>query len=180
MAEPEPIPDVFRSPGALAEREEGRKSRKGLWIVLILLIALGALGAGLYYTRNMVVNLWEGASEVYAWVGIDAEPVGAGLQLSNVRSDWLTDGGERRLVVSGEIANVSDKVRPVPMVRIEFRDADGEVVQTYVYPPDATELEPGGQLSFKAHVGEVVLMARRVDVQFTNELPEDMTDAGGG
>jgi len=97
-----------------------------------------------------------------------------------VSSDWQVDGDERRLEVSGSITNVSGKVRPVPMVRIEFRDAEGEVVQTYVYPPDATELEPGGALEFRAQVGEVVMTARRVDVEFTNDLPESMTGEDAG
>ncbi len=181
LPEEEPIPEVFTSRDVDDDDEDydigggSGSKRKVLVILLIVLVVLGGLGAGLYFLRNQIVGLMPSVASAYHMVGIEVEQLGGGLELIDVRNEFA-DQGQERLVVSGTIANVSDRVRPVPLLKIEFRDEDNEVVQNYIYPPEATELQPGERIEFKADVGEVVRTARRVDVTFTDEMPGE----GGG
>ena len=176
LPEEEPIPEVFTSRDVDDDDDDydvgggGGNKRKALVIVLIVLVVLGGFGAGLYFLRNQIVGLMPSVASAYHMVGIEVEQLGGGLELIDVRNEFA-DQGQERLVVSGTIANVSDSVRPVPLLKIEFRDEDNEVVQNYIYPPEATELQPGERIEFKADVGEVVRTARRVDVTFTDEMP---------
>lgn len=172
IPDPDPLPEVFTA-ADLALEDEGSGRRKGVWVAVISVLVLAALGAGLFFGRTMIVSLWPAAAPLYAMVGIEAERLGAGLDLLDLRNEWATAGGQKELVVSGVIANVSDQERPVPMLRIELRDNRDEVVQVYVYPPEKTRLEPGERLNFKAHVGEVMMTARRTHMLWTEELPPE-------
>lgn len=170
IPDPEPLPEVFTATERV-DFEEADGGRKGLWGAVIGLVVLAVLGAGLYFARANVMALWPATESVYAMVGI--ERLGAGLELIDVRNEWANEGEQKDLVVTGAIANTSDRDRSVPMLRIELRDGRDEVVQVYVYPPEKTRLAAGERLTFRAHVGEVMKTARRTHVMWTEELPPD-------
>jgi len=174
IPDPEPLPEVFTATERVDFEETGG-GRKGLWRALIALFALVALGAGLYFARANVMAFWPATESVYAMVGL--ERLGAGLELIDVRNEWANEGEQKDLVVTGAIANTSDRDRSVPMLRIELRDGRDEVVQVYVHPPEKTRLAAGERLTFRAHVGEVMKTARRTHVMWTEELPPDAANA---
>lgn len=176
IPDPEPIPGVFTATDATRDDEEGG-GRKGLWITLIAVVLLAGVGSWLFMSKKTVVIYWPGAASIYSMLGIDAQRLGGGLELVDLRNEWVTQGGQKDLVVSGVIANVSKQEQSIPMLRIEMRDAHDAVVQVYVYPPEKSRLSAGDRLDFKAHVGEVMAMARRVHVLWTDEMPPEKEKA---
>ena len=145
---PEPMPDASTSP-------ESEDMRRGLWVVLGLVLFLVVSGAGLFFGRSY----------------FEGDHLGAGLKLINIRNEWVGSGGKKELVVSGVISNVSKAERAVPMIKIELRDAQDVIVQEHVQSPDKAKLPAGEQFDFKAQVGEVALTARRVHVLFSEDMP---------
>lgn len=174
IPDPEPLPEVFTAADR-DEIEESRGGHKGLWGTLAVLVLLAVAGTGLFFGRAIVMARWPATEPLYAMVGI--ERLGAGLQLVDIRNEWLNAKDQNDLVVHGIIANSSDRERSVPMLRIELRDVRDEVVQVYVYPPEKTRLAPGERLNFKVHVGEVLRTAKRTHIIWTDELPPETEKA---
>lgn len=174
IPDPEPLPEVFTA----ADRDEIEDSgggHKALWGILVVLVLLAVVGTGLFFGRGIVIVRWPSTEQLYSMVGI--ERLGAGLQLVDMRNEWLNAKDRNDLVVHGVIANNSDRERSVPMLRIELRDVRDEVVQVYVYPPEKTSLVPGERLNFKVHVGEVLRTAKRTHIIWTDELPPETEKA---
>ncbi|MFX8327797.1 hypothetical protein ABTL71_19235, partial [Acinetobacter baumannii] len=63
------------------------------------------------------VDLWPGAADLYEAVGLPVEVLGAGLRLQNVKSQQQADEGVPVLFLEGQVANISDRSRPVPPLR---------------------------------------------------------------
>lgn len=57
-------------------------------------------------------------------------------------------GGRVKFIVAGSIENHGSKPRYIPIVRVEIKDADGEVIWGQKYPVEET-LEPGGVYPFR-------------------------------
>jgi hypothetical protein len=174
IPDPEPLPQVFTAADRV-DADEPAGGHKGVWGVVAGLVVVAALAAGLFFLRTTVMALWPATEPLYAMVGI--EKLGAGLELVDLRNEWVNGTERSDLVVHGIIANASDRERSVPMLRIELRDGRDTIVQVYVYPPEKTRLAVGERLNFKAHVGEVLKTARRTHIVWTEELPADADKA---
>lgn len=140
---PQPIPDVFSSqPGT-------RKGTGALWFLLILLL-LGAGAGAAYYFQDKVVDLWPPAHELFSQAGLRRERPGAGLELRNAGTpERFVQNDIEVLIVRGIIANVSDRERPVPTMKLVLLDRDKAVVQEKQAQPPVTALDPGGTAGFR-------------------------------
>lgn len=118
------------------------------WAVLVLIV--GGLVAAGYYGRNQVVAIWPPTARLYTMVGIPVEPLGAGLQLQNVRSEQKVEDGATVLVVEGQVVNVSDRIRDVPPLRAISRGPDHRPVQSWLISVTPERLLPGESAAFQA------------------------------
>ncbi|MBP2292577.1 DUF3426 domain-containing protein [Azospirillum rugosum] len=110
----------------------------GLFVAVVL-----ALAGGGYAARDQIVRLWPPAALLYETVGLRVEPPGTGLQLQNLRSEQKVEGGAPVLVVDGQIVNVSDTVRPVPVVRVTSLGEDRKPVRSWTVEASPAQLLPG-------------------------------------
>ncbi|MGE5546694.1 MAG: DUF3426 domain-containing protein [Solirubrobacterales bacterium] len=140
---PEPIPSVFAAP-------EAKKGGTGaLWLVVLLLVLAG-LGGGAYYFQDRVVELWPPAHDLLTDVGLRREKAGAGLELRPAGTpERFVHNDNEVLIVRGVIANVSDRQRPVPTMKLVLLDANKAVVQEKTAPPPVTVLDPSGTAGFR-------------------------------
>lgn len=142
-SEPEPIPDVFADP------PKTKKGTGGLWLLLVVLLLAVAAGAA-YQFQEKVVDLWPGADTVFTQLGIRVERPGTGLELKNAGTpERLVQNDSEILIVRGIIANVSDRERPVPTMKLVLLDKDRKVVQEKQSAPPVTSLDPGGTAGFR-------------------------------
>jgi Protein of unknown function (DUF3426). len=141
--EPKPIPEVFASP------PRTRKGTGGLWLLLLALL-LAAAGGGAYQFQDKVVGLWPPAHQILTDMGLRVERPGAGLELKNAGTpERLVQNDSEILIVRGIIANVSDRERPVPTMKLVLLDKDRVVVQEKLSQPPVTALDPGGTAGFR-------------------------------
>ncbi len=110
----------------------------GLFAAVVLALAGGAVAA-----RDQIVRLWPPAALLYDTVGLRVEPPGTGLQLQNLRSEQKVEGGAPVLVVDGQIVNVSDTVRPVPVVRVTSLGEDRKPIKSWTVEASPAQLLPG-------------------------------------
>ena len=125
------------------------------------------LGAGAFFGRSFIVDLWPGAADIYSMVGLGGEELGAGLDIRDVKSSRKVEGGVDVLVVRGVVANVTEEDRMVPMIRIALYDSAGEEVQHVIAPPLKNRLQPGATIGFSAKLPEPSALARRLEVTFS-------------
>lgn len=141
--EPKPIPEVFASP------PKTKKGTGGLWLLLLVLL-LAAAGGAAYQFQDKVVDLWPPAHQILTDMGLRVERPGAGLELKNAGTpERLVQNDSEILIVRGIIANVSDRERPVPTMKLVLLDKDRAVVQEKLSQPPVTALDPGGTAGFR-------------------------------
>ena len=167
IPDPEPIPQVFSSAGDVPTGGKGMdKGGKGKIIGIAAAVVI-ALGAGAFFGRSLIIDLWPGATEIYSMVGLGGDELGAGLDIRDVKSSREVEGGVDVLVVRGLVANISEEDRMVPMIRVALYDGAGEEVQHVIAPPLKNRLQPGATIGFSAKLPEPSALARRLEVTFS-------------
>ncbi|MBI2235728.1 MAG: zinc-ribbon domain-containing protein [Magnetospirillum sp.] len=141
---PQPVPEVFAQPA-----DGGKKGTAGLWILLFLLL-VGGLGGAAFYFQDKLVEAVPEAGEILSQAGLRREKPGAGLQLRSAGTpERFVHNETEVLIVRGVIANITDRARPVPTMKLVLVNKDKQVVQEKVTQPPVTALEPQGTASFK-------------------------------
>jgi predicted Zn finger-like uncharacterized protein len=120
----------------------------GRWLGLVG--ALAAVGGFVLGGRTEIVTLWPPAARLYDALGIPVEPIGAGLQLQNVKSEQRTEDGAVALVVEGQILNVSTIDREVPPVLAVSIGPDHKPVHKWQIPVTQSHLAPGAIATFRS------------------------------
>jgi predicted Zn finger-like uncharacterized protein len=132
------------------------------WLLLAVLLAL-AIVAGLMLARGAVVAIWPPAARLYALVGAQSEPLGAGLKIDKLTPTRTSDG----LIIEGDITNTGKTVRDVPRLRVALRDGGEKEVQFKVIDPPQPRLSPGAVVHFKTPFEHPYDVATGVVVTFT-------------
>lgn len=165
---PHPIPDVFSS------RPSEKKGTGALWFLVFVLLLGGTGGAGYYY-QDKVVEFWPPAHDIMADLGLRREKPGAGLELRNAGTpERFVHNDTEVLIVRGIIANVSDRERMVPTMRLILLDKDKAVIQEKLAQPPVTTLEPTGTAGFRIILERPDPNAVEVNVLFvdSSETPQ--------
>ena len=168
IPEPEPIPAVF-SPDEEDPMvdDDLKKGGKGKVIGIAAAVVVIALGAGVFFGRSFIVDLWPGAADIYSMAGLGSEELGAGLDIRDVKSSREVEAGVDVLIVRGVVANVTEEDRMVPMIRVALYDSAGQEVQHVIAPPLKNRLQPGASIGFSAKLPEPSALARRLEVTFS-------------
>jgi predicted Zn finger-like uncharacterized protein len=146
------------------------RKRGGGWIAAVAwIVVLGILGAaagGAFALKDKVVEKWPAAARIYALIGLAPDPLGYGLELRNVKSNEVKVGEDRILEIEGEIANVSGKVRDIPMLKGTLFDAKNGELQNWTFPAPEARLLPGERKVFKTQVRNPKPEATRLTIVF--------------
>jgi predicted Zn finger-like uncharacterized protein len=158
-----PPPD--RRPKAPPPRKRsGGRVAAVAWIVVLGI--LGAAVGGAIAMKDKVIEKWPMAERIYTLIGLGADPIGHGLELRNVKSNETKSGDERVLAIEGEIANISGKVRDIPMLKGTLFDAKNAELQTWTFPAPENRLLPGEKAIFKTEVRNPKPEATRLTIVF--------------
>jgi len=163
-ASPEPIPDVFASPPP--KPKPRRKGGAGLW-VLVIMILLAAAGFGLYQLQEFVVDLIPGSAQVYEELGLRSEVVGAGLIFRNYSSERMVQENSEVLVVRGVIANSTDAIKEIPLLRLALYN-DKTLLQKKIISPPQQALDARGSVGFRITLEQPDPSANRFEVTFAS------------
>lgn len=134
--DPDRLPDPPPIPQQLIHNDDepAPKKKKGLigWIILILVLA--GIGAGGYFAKDFLVNLWPPIAKVYNMVGLGVPHVGEGLDIQELPPTREQEDGVDVLIVRAKIVNISDQDRELPYLLIELLDPLDRVVQRQKMP----------------------------------------------
>ncbi|WP_085616970.1 DUF3426 domain-containing protein [Thalassospira alkalitolerans] len=163
MPDPPPIPQqlIRNNPKPPA------KSKKGVigWILFFLI--LGGIGAGGYFAKDILINLWPPIAKVYDMVGFDVPHVGDGLDIRELPPTREEEDGVDVLVVRAEIVNISETDRVLPYLLIELLDPLDRVVQRKKVPLifDESAVQSGGDMPMEAQmlpVGQTMTVETKI------------------
>jgi hypothetical protein len=152
------------SPRGPSFRRRRRRWGAIRWLLLAALFAL-AIVAGLMLARSAVVAIWPPAAQLYALVGVQGEPLGAGLKLDKLTPTRTSDG----LIIEGDITNTGNTAREVPRLRVALRDGGEKEVQFKVIDPPQPRLSPGAVVHFKTPFEHPYDAATGVVVTFASQ-----------
>lgn len=156
--EPEEDPDELLNKRRARLAEAGvqprvvkpKKKRSWAWVGWLLLLGVvGGIGYGGYDRRIELVAFYPPLAKLYEHLGI---PVDAaqwiGLELHNLKSSTILDGGQTKIAVSGEVVNVGEGERVLPPLRIAMRGAGGSDLGALLVKMEQPTIEAGEKLSF--------------------------------
>ena len=132
-----------------------RRRGGGAWIGWILFIAViaGLVAAAWHFRAEIVAEVPETA-KIYRALNIPVATQAAGLEISGVTSVRRTVGGERRMVVSGSVINVSEDAQEIPMLRAVISDGAGQEILSWEFVPASRHLEPGAVATFETSTSD--------------------------
>lgn len=143
------------------------KKKKGIvgWIIFLLL--LGGIGAGGYFAKDQIIELWPPIAKVYDMVGLDVPHVGEGLDIRELPPTREEEDGVDVLVVRAEIVNIVEEPRPLPYLLIELLDPLDRVVQRKKVPLiyDESLVSTGAEMPMQQQmlpVGESLTVETRI------------------
>ena len=119
-----------------------------------------------YLGRGSIVARWPSLGPAYAALGLEAEPLGAGLELRGINSALIPAAGKLSLVVAGEVANVSTIPRSVPPLTIHLRDGANKVLSSWTIAPRPGKLLPGASMPFQTSMASPPASASSAVVTF--------------
>jgi predicted Zn finger-like uncharacterized protein len=134
------------------------------WAAFALAIIL--FGTVVVLGRSSIVARWPELDGLYAAVGLQAETLGAGLELRGINSAIIPAEGKLSLVVAGEVANVSSIPRAVPPLTIHLRDGANKVIATWQISPRPGKLPPGESMPFQTSMASPPATASSAVVTF--------------
>ena len=127
----------------------------------VLVALLGYLG------RESIVARWPYLAPAYAMIGLQAEPLGAGLELRGINSALVPAAtGKLSLVVAGEVANISAIPRSVPPLTIHLRDSSNKILSSWTIAPRPGKLLPGATMPFQTSMASPPTAASSAVVTF--------------
>jgi predicted Zn finger-like uncharacterized protein len=124
------------------------------WLGWLLLLALlgGVVGGG-YEKRIELVAFYPPLSKLYEQLGIPVEAAQwLGLELHNLKSATVLEGGTTKVTVSGDVVNVSGTERMLPAVRIAMRGANGQDLGAFTIKLEQNSIEADEKLSFNVQL----------------------------
>ena len=160
-----PGPDVRG--GLPARIEPRRKGRRTLLRWLAPALVLGVLAVGLF-ERKAIMAEWPRSEAIYTALGFHRPPLGAGLALRISEAQQEVVDGRTVLIVTGEITNVTDRIRDVPPLRAALPgpDGTGERRTWPVFSAERNRLPPGGKSTFRTVLDGPIGNAAKVTVTF--------------
>jgi hypothetical protein len=159
--EPEPEPKTVREKPPRVRASA--MSRAAVWIAFVLLV--GAILGGAYQFRQTVVDEWPAASGIYEAVGIPVVPppgYSFNIARDKLQLEFQGDGVGRRLVVRGEIKNISSRPRPAPRIMVFLQNDANKELKRHDFPVGTDTVAPGETAKFATRIDNPPVAATKI------------------
>ena len=138
-----------------------------------VLIGWGALAASVLFVvagatlfRVPIVKALPGMAGLYDKVGL---PVNVrGLEFAGLNHQWMNKNGRAKLIVRGEILNITDEPMPVPQILFSMIDKSGLEFFQWTERAGPTTLQPKARARFRASIPAPADRVRQLKIRFAN------------
>ncbi len=111
------------------------------WLIVVFGVAYGV-----FFYRDEIVKVAPKAADVYAVIGIEANPYG--LAIENVRHRLAMSTGGPTIEITGNLRNETDGAVAAPLLQAEALGARGELLARWTFAADQAEVGPGEMADF--------------------------------
>lgn len=145
-----PIPPSLTLHTEFREKADKKKARRNLfgvsmiWGVTFSIFAISVLAG--YVLRAQIVEKFPGTLAIYKSIGINIPT--AGLEFYAVEWRYVQNEGEQVFFIDGKIKNIDVKPRNVSLIKLSLKNANGEVLTSWVVEPALQILQPGKSIEF--------------------------------
>ena len=151
--------------GSKVDRRGGAANIFG-WIILVTLIV--SLCFSGYFYREEVVNYWPPAGKLFRVFGLEIKRATIGLEITNIVHEGKLDGGQRVLLITGDILNSGTRAQEVPPIRIAVRDKQGRELMHAMGKAKKKQLKPGGVTNFSSIIMNPPSEGQKFSVTFVS------------
>ena len=168
--EPE-ISSTLEPHTAIRDKAERKKVRRRLfgvgmiWGMTLLTLALAALVAWLF--RAQIVEKFPSTRPLYQSIGVEASETG--LKIHNVRTEYGDNEGTPVLIVNGVVENYDLKARDLPMIQMNFKNDNDEILASWVIEPSKSMLAKGESIDFSSQYPNPPIDATKLIPVFVDE-----------
>jgi Protein of unknown function (DUF3426) len=158
-----PEPEPKRLPKRPPRRRASAMSRAAVWIAFVLLV--GVILAGAYQYRQVVVDEWPAATRIYETVGIPVVPppgYSFNIARDKLQLEFQGDGVGRRLVVRGEIKNISSRPRPAPRIMVFLQNDANKELKRQDFAVGTDTVAPGESAKFMTRIDNPPVAATKI------------------
>jgi hypothetical protein len=162
-----PKPSTLKAPA-----KPKKRSTLGLWLLMILFLLVVAGGLG-YWRQDTLVAWWPPLEQYVIDAHLRHEKFDAGLEMRSAGVPERTIVNDVNiLIMRGIVANISDRPRAIPMLKLMVYDKADKLLQEKLDPPPVPSLDPGGTASFKIVLERPDPEALKIQVVFVERPPE--------
>jgi predicted Zn finger-like uncharacterized protein len=149
---------------ARRSRKAGKRRRGRRIPPSLIIVALGALAAGLLGLRREVVHYAPQMASFYSAIGL---PVNLrGLAFTDLKIGNEFHDGVPILVVEGVIVSMTSKTADLPRLRFALRNPSGAEIYAWTAPPSQPTLGPFEALPFRSRLASPPAEGHDVQVRF--------------
>lgn len=152
-SEAQPIPEPEMEPAAqlVATRPATRPNRQpNAWMGwMAFASAFVAVVAGAVLLADYIVDIWPPAKRLYAMVDLPLASPADGLEIRDIRARYEASPGGPRLIIEGDIVNLSTDVKAVPLLRVALHDEKKEVLTDWVFAATDVNMIPNEIVTFR-------------------------------
>jgi hypothetical protein len=112
-----------------------------------------------------VVDEWPAASGIYETVGIPVVPppgYSFNIARDKLQLEFQGDGVGRRLVVRGEIKNISNRPRPAPRIMVFLQNDANKELKRHDFPVGTDTVAPGESAKFITRIDNPPVAATKI------------------
>lgn len=180
--EPPPIPDESAFRPTKVKGASKLRSPLKAWIALGVIVA--GICAGLFFGRVPLVTAYPPAAKLFMMVGLKVDILGHGLVLKAPKAKMVVSGGNRQLIIEGEIENTLDDTVEIPMLKGSLRNTQGIDIHVWGFKAGEDRILPGETLKYKTEVTNPPRGATELHVTFAKQdeikkAEEDLTEGAG-
>lgn len=157
-------------PRSSDEPTSGKLSRfNRIWKSPFTVTVIG--GAALYFSvvnPEFVARILPPAAVVFDAVNISVNPAKA--QLRNIQARRVVENGEERLVVEGDISNISRNVNKLRDLKLSLLGENGQAIYMWVAKLPSSEIAGRSSMNFRTTLSAPPPGNFKVSVEFIRDL----------
>lgn len=136
-----------------------------IWFVTLAILGLAALFA--YLFRAPIVNKFPAAHSIYDAFNIEA--TADGLRIYRTQAKGGEVDGVPTLFVSGKIKNTDRTVQDVPLIKMSFVNANGDILASWIVQPSRSVLYPSEVVEFSTQYPNPHIDAKTISYSFIGD-----------
>ncbi len=145
LTEPEAVSRLVAT--RMADRANRPSGPRMGWMALASCIV--AVIAGTVLLADTVVEIWPPAKRLYAMFNLPLSSPATGLEIRNIQARYEASPAGPRLVIVGDIVNISNEVKAVPLLHVALRDEAQQVLADWLFVATDINMIPNEVVTFR-------------------------------